>query len=73
MSVRSQPVAGAEADLNVGGYWDVVVVREGGIVYVEARVWVFTAIVVSPLNLTDIRATAVLGDELCVVGARGLI
>ena len=73
MSVRSQPVAGAEANLNVGGYWDVVVVREGGIVYVEARVGVFTAVVVSALNLSNIRATAVFGNQLGGVGAWGLI
>ena len=73
MSVRSQPVAGAEANLNVGGYWDVVVVREGGIVYVEARVWVFTAVVMSPLNLSQLRTTAVLGDDLRLIGAWGLI
>ena len=73
MSVRSQPVAGAEADLNVGGYWDVVVVREGGIVYVEARVGVFTAVVMSPLNLSQLRTTAVLRDDLRLIRAWGLI
>ena len=48
-------------------------VREGGVVYVEARVGVFTAVVMSPLNLSNIDATAVFGDQLGGVGARGLI
>ena len=44
-------------------------VGEGGIVYVEARVGVFTAVVVSALNLSNIRATAVFGNQLGGVGA----
>merc|ERR1712110_345901 len=46
---------------------------EGGVVYVVARVGVFTAVVMSPLNLSNIDATAVFGDQLGGVGARGLI
>ena len=33
----------------------------------------FTAVVMSPLNLSNIRATAVLGDHLGVVPAGGLV
>ena len=71
--LRYQPVIGAEADLDVGDGWDVVVVREGGVVDVEARVGVFTAVVVSSLNLSNIWAAAVLGDQLGVVAAGSLI
>ena len=64
-----QPVIGAEADLDVSDNSLVAVVGKGGVVYVEAGVWVFTAVVMPPLHLSQVRPTAVFGDQFGGVGA----
>ena len=66
--VVTAPVGGAEAHLDVGD-GDVLVrpVRQGRLVHVEAGVRVLTAVVMSALDVPNVRPTAVLGDQLGVV------
>ena len=61
------PVGRAEADFYVGDDRSFVFCWEGGVVHVEAGVRVLTAVVMSALDVPNVRPTAVLGDQLGVV------
>ena len=66
-SPRPPPVGRAEADFYVGDDRSFVFCWEGGVVHVEAGVRVLTAVVMSALDVPNVRPTAVLGDQLGVV------
>ena len=61
------PVGRAEADFYVGDDRCFVFCWEGGVVHVEAGVRVLAAVVMSALDVPNVRPTAVLGDQLGVV------